>query len=302
VAATSLFLATKVEEHCRKVRELVIACCRVAQKNPTLIVDENTKDYWRWRDTIILNEDVLLELLCFDLTVESPYNILFRLLQYYGVEKQKKLRDSAWSFINDSFLTQACLLFRSREIAVAAVWYAARQTGIAFSDSESGKPWWEVQKVPLKQLKRTMNYMADFYANAPNGMGLKQGGESVYVSLRSPLDGDDDTKTRLMKEQTPVTPVPMEGSGSEVSVKREREEDVVTVRNRNGDVPVTNGTSSSRIPAAAQPNGESPTKKVKLDNGSAASALETTITASNGHPVAPEKEEDAGSEEGEVEE
>ena len=66
-AATALFLATKVEENCRKMRELVVACCRVAQKQPNLVVDEQNKEYWKWRDTILHNEDVLLEALCFDL-------------------------------------------------------------------------------------------------------------------------------------------------------------------------------------------------------------------------------------------
>lgn len=48
VAATALFLATKVEESCRKMKEMVLAFCRVAQKNPNLIIDEQSKDFWRW--------------------------------------------------------------------------------------------------------------------------------------------------------------------------------------------------------------------------------------------------------------
>jgi protein BUR2 len=310
VAATALFLATKVEEHCRKVRELVIACCRVAQKNPNLKVDENTKDYWRWRDTIILNEDVLLELLCFDLAIESPYNILFGLLQYYGVEKQKKLRDSAWSFINDSNMTQTCLLFTSRTIACAALWFAAKQTGIAFSDDQRGRPWWEVQRVPLKQIRKALNYMADFYTNAPSGFQLKPGSESIYAGLRSPPDADDldDNRTRLMKEQTPVTPVPMERSGSEMSLKREREDDGMA-KNGNGIGTSANGHPSSRIPAAAsmsssqqQPD-ERGVKRIKLDDGSVAAATTAppATTIGNGTSAA-ENDDDAGSEEGEVEE
>lgn len=61
VAATATFLATKVEENCRKMKELVVACARVAQKDPSLLIDENSKEFWRWRDTILHNEDVLLE-------------------------------------------------------------------------------------------------------------------------------------------------------------------------------------------------------------------------------------------------
>jgi protein BUR2 len=60
-AATALFLATKVEESCRKMKEIVLACCRVAQKNPNLVIDEQSKDFWRWRDCILYNEDVLLD-------------------------------------------------------------------------------------------------------------------------------------------------------------------------------------------------------------------------------------------------
>ena len=302
VAATALFLATKVEEHCRKVRELVIACCRVAQKNPNLVVDENTKDYWRWRDTILHHEDVLLEILCFDLTIESPYNEMFRLLQFYGVEKQRKLRDAAWSFINDTHLTQACLLFTSRTIACAAVWFAASQTGTQFEDDAQGRPWWETQRVPLRHVRRAMEYVADFYANAPGGLMLKgqtPGGESVYSRMKGD-DGLEGTRVRNLS-LTPALASP-EGAGSEASAngKRAREEEDTAMSNGNGNgngtipvrVPNTNGTAS-RIPAAAREamNGEGVAKRQKVDE---------PIGATNG--TSAPAHDDAGSEEGEVEE
>jgi protein BUR2 len=315
VAATALFLATKVEEHCRKVRELVIACCRVAQKNPNLIVDENTKDYWRWRDTILYNEDVLLELLCFDLTIESPYNVLFTLLQYYGVEKQKRLRDAAWSFINDSHMTQACLLFTSRTVACASVWFAAKQTGTQFEDDAQGRPWWEAQKVSTKTLRKALAYMGEFYTNTPTGMQVKgggSGGESVYAALKSsPLDGREveDDATRLRKSVTPMlmTPVRGERSGSEISVagKRAREEDEEAGKvNGNGNgvpaVPVANGIS--RIPAAGreQANGDHPSKRQRTAETEGAPGGVEAGTSQRTAPVV--VDEDAGSEEGEVEE
>lgn len=135
------------------MKELVIACCRVAQKNPNLLVDEQTKDFWRWRDTILYNEDVLLETICFDLTIESPHKLLFDMLVYHGVEHHKRLRNAAWSFINDSNLTQLCLLFTSRTIAAAALYCGARLCEVAFQD-EDGKPWWEIQHVALRDIDR----------------------------------------------------------------------------------------------------------------------------------------------------
>lgn len=206
------------------MKELVIACCRVAQKNPNLLVDEQTKDFWRWRDTILYHEDVLLETICFDLTIESPYKILFDMLKYFGMEHNKRVRNAAWTFINDSHATQLCLLFTSRTIAAAALYCGARLCDVSFPD-EDGKPWWETQYVKLKDMRRACNYMASIYEKAP----VKEGMENIYVGLRTAEDGDTiSAATRLRISQTPMSPaassVSVEPTGSEQGVKRPREE------------------------------------------------------------------------------
>lgn len=198
LGATALFLATKVEESCRKMKDIVIACCRVAQKNPNLIVDEQSKDFWKWRDTILQNEDVLLEVLCFDLTIEAPHKQLYDMLKFYGVHHNKQLRNAAWAFVTDSNQTQLCLLSSSRTIAAAALYCAARQSNVAFPDNPRGQPWWEVQHVRLKDMLRACTYMAYNYEHAPGKAGgPPDGGQSIYVGLfgsggsdsTSPQDG-----------------------------------------------------------------------------------------------------------------
>jgi len=299
IAATSLFLATKVEETCRKIKELVIACCRVAQKNPHLLVDEQTKDFWRWRDTILYNEDVLLEVLCFDLTIESPYRILADLIKHYHASHNKRLRDSAWSFINDSNMTQLCLLFTSRTIACAALYCGAKHANIAFED-EQARPWWEVQQTTLLDIRQACNYMANFYISASGG--LKMGSDSMYMNLLSPTDGSEsEHRTRLKRSQTPMTPVKIERSGSEMSLKRSRHEDDEEQKEReNGrekGEAVTNGhpplPDISVQPAAQGADGRT-VKKMKIEDVPGAAARPQNGTK--------EDEDDAGSEEGEVEE
>ncbi|KAF2096978.1 cyclin-like protein [Rhizodiscina lignyota] len=231
VAAISLFLATKVEEHTRKIKELIIGCCRVAQKNPALIVDDQTRDYWRWRDTILLNEDVVLEVLCFDLTIESPYKILFELVKYYNVSRNHKLRDAAWSFINDSSLTQMCLLYPSRTIACAALYVGAKHADFGLPD-EQGKPWWTVQRAKLRDMRRACNYMASWYGKSHLKPGM---GESAYTGLRTPEDGDEENAKTRLRGDGPIAVSParsatsggfgMERSESQQSLKREREDD-----------------------------------------------------------------------------
>ena len=236
------------------MKEIVIACCRVAQKNPTLLVDEQTKDFWRWRDTILLNEDVLLETICFDLTVESPYKILYEMLKQLGAAHTKPLRSAAWSFLNDSTTTQLCLLFPSRVIAAAALYCAAKHCQFAFTDDKAGRPWWEVMNVSLRDIKRACNYMADVYierrgesnnadassgnANPGDGSdGTKAGAggsgidgstggggdgsgrNSIYIGLHTPEDGDNEsTKTRQQRQLESSSPT---GAGS---AKRARED------------------------------------------------------------------------------
>ncbi|KAF2473298.1 cyclin-like protein [Lindgomyces ingoldianus] len=185
IAATALFLATKVEENCRKMKELVIACVRVALKDPNKLVDEQTKDFWKWRDTILYSEDVLLETICFDLSIEPPYKTMYEMLKYYGIEHNKRLRNASWAFLSDSCLTELCLLFTSRTIAAASLFAGARMAEVDIP-GENGKPWWEVQHVKLRDIRRACNMMADIYeATAP-----KDGERSIYVGLHTPEDAD----------------------------------------------------------------------------------------------------------------
>jgi hypothetical protein len=192
MAATSLFLATKVEENCRKMKELVVACVRVAQKDPNKIVDEQDTEFWRWKDNILHNEDLLLEAICFDLNLDPPYKALFELLVYFGEENNKRLRNAAWAFVNDSYLTMLCLLFSSKTIAASALYAAAKHCAVGFPDDDSGRAWWNALGVDLKSIRKVCNTMADMYENAPS-KGARDGG--IYE--RTPEDGDEaGAKTR----------------------------------------------------------------------------------------------------------
>ena len=206
VAAAALFLATKVEENCRKMRDLVVACVRVAQKQPAKDVDEQDKEFWRWRDTILALEDRLLEALCFDLRLEPAYAPLYAGLVRFGAgggdRHSKALRNAAWAFVNDSCLTPLCLLWPSRTIAAAAIYAAARHVGARLPDDAAGRPWWEVMGVELKAIRRACNFMTAVYEHAPlkgGAAGGEGGGESMYQ--RTPEDGDEvSAKTRLRAE------------------------------------------------------------------------------------------------------
>ncbi|OAF62201.1 hypothetical protein VC83_01194 [Pseudogymnoascus destructans] len=168
IAATSLFLATKAEENCRKTKEIVIAVAKVAQKNANLVIDEQSKEFWRWKDSILLYEETMLELLTFDVVLESPYSHLQSILQQLGLEHDKALRNIAWAFLNDSQMTTMCLRMGPRDVAVAAVYFAARYNGEKIPD-EGGRPWWVRAGGDEERIGEAVAVVQEFYAENPLG-------------------------------------------------------------------------------------------------------------------------------------
>ena len=293
----------------------MIACCRVAQKNANLIVDEQSKDYWRWKDTILLNEDVLLENLCFDLTIDPPHKIFYEYLKQHGVEHHRELRNAGWAFLNDAILTQLCLLFPSRTIAAAALYCAARHCTVALPDHPPDLPWWDTHGVSLTDIRAACNYMVDCYEHTP----LRPGMEAIYNNLRSPDDAEaeggsevregengDEERIRLRVERTPLTPGPggvMERSvsaESEGNRKRRRDGETAELmgngnwhRNRNG---YENGDASVSHPREKRTKMEVP-ERTKMD--------EETTRVKNGDVLNANgklDEEENVSEEGELDE
>ncbi|KAF6225697.1 hypothetical protein HO133_009697 [Letharia lupina] len=337
MAATCLFLAYKVEECVRKMKELVVACVRVAQKDPHKNVDEQDKEYWRWRDNILQYEDLLLEAICFDLSLEPPYKTLFDLLMQFEQGDNKKLRNAAWAFVNDSCLTTLCLLFPSRTIAASALYAAAKHCDVAFPDDARGRPWWEVIDVDVGSIRRACNYMASIYESGPAKAGKESG---MYE--RTPGNGDereDKTRSAGVKIEDGrssggsndglASPMVVSPKGSQAGAKRGRQEegeaeteqapsvngagheanghainqDGSRKRQKVKEEPSRNGFApqpeQGPIPhrPTTAPNSEQPTDAAQPDGAAVALARDTKVEVGL---ESPQLEED-GSEEGEVE-
>jgi len=189
IAATALFLATKTEENCRKTKEIVIAVAKVAQKNASLIIDEQSKEYWRWRDSMLLYEEVMLEILTFDVVLQSPHTILYDQLQKLQIEDNKPLKNVAWAFLNDSCLTTLCLLMPAKDIAIGAIYFAAKFLGDTIPDDENGGPWWEQLGGDPDKIIRAVGVLSEFWSDNP----LKRA-ENPYGESAS--SGDDLDRTR----------------------------------------------------------------------------------------------------------
>lgn len=187
MGATCLFLATKVEETNRRLRDVAISCTKIASKNLKLVVDEQSKDYWRWRDIILLNEDILLEALCFDLTLDSPYSLLSNYVDKLGVGHLTALKKCAWAFVNDSCRTTLCIMFPTKVISAAAIYWASKYTKNDIPASPLGETaWWDLIDVDKSAIKEACNIMADLYESL---LGSYQADVTQkYMRVTSPQD------------------------------------------------------------------------------------------------------------------
>lgn len=235
------------------MKEIVVACVRVALKDPNKLVDEQTKDFWKWRDTILYNEDVLLESLCFDLSVTSPYKPMYEMMQYLNLHHDKKLRNAAWAFLSDADSTQMCLLYNSRTIAAASLYAAAKHVGADIpADPRDGKPWWEVQYVKLADMRRAVGLMVEIYAQSPS----KKGESIDYGSLgNSPEIFGTDTPASAAHGEASQSQSQAQQLQQQSQAENPRTGEDVTM---GGTEPVLNGTSANASGdnnAAASPTG-----------------------------------------------
>lgn len=163
IAGAALLLATKITEHHRKLRDFAVLFTKIAQHNPKLNVDEQSPEYWKWRNSLVLNEELLLETLCFDLTLDDPYAILKDILTKYGLNNQKYFHRASHQFINDACRTVLYLLYSTQTVVSAAVYWASHILKTPVENPETGKAFWEDLGIEESQLVEACDLIADIY-------------------------------------------------------------------------------------------------------------------------------------------
>ncbi|KAK9475289.1 cyclin-like protein [Dipodascopsis tothii] len=169
IGATCLFLAVKTEETGRKLQDIVVACCRVARKDDKLLVDEQSKDFWRWKDVILFREELLLEALCFDLYLENPFDLLNRYMRTFSLANTEGLSKSACAFINDSCRTTLCLQHPPKVIAAAALHCAITMNPNSKIPPEpgTGRQWYDQVGVSMDEITSACGIITEVYDTRP---------------------------------------------------------------------------------------------------------------------------------------
>ena len=145
VATTCLFLASKVEETPKKLKDVVIECRKVQLKTETGL-DPESREFWECKEKVLISERILLQTLGFDLTVEHAYRPLLAYVK--AIKGTRDLAQVAWNFINDSLRTTICLQYPARCVSAASAFLAAgylaqkhHKKGFELPLHQGSRPW-----------------------------------------------------------------------------------------------------------------------------------------------------------------
>jgi cyclin T len=188
IATTCLFLAGKVEETPKKLRDIIMVTEQMRHKDsvpPKRPLDPEGAEFDELREKILTHELIVLQTIAFDMTIEHPYKYL--LMYVKQIQGNRNLAQVAWNFVNDSLRTTLCLQFKPQLIASAAIYLASKFLKYPLP-AEGPKPWWEVFHAKQEDLENISNQILDLY-DAPNSLGKP--GPSDPISSSSKMEVKD---------------------------------------------------------------------------------------------------------------
>ncbi|MCL7033135.1 hypothetical protein MKW94_006947, partial [Papaver nudicaule] len=153
VATVCMFLAGKVEETPRPLKDVIVVSYEIInKKDPAAAQKIKQKEvYEQQKELILLGERVVLATLDFDFNLFHPYKPLVEAIKKFKVA-QNALAQVAWNFVNDGLRTSLFLQFKCHHIAAGAIFLAAKFLKVKLP-SDGEKLWWQEFDVTPRQLE-----------------------------------------------------------------------------------------------------------------------------------------------------
>ncbi|WOL05099.1 cyclin-T1-3-like [Canna indica] len=200
IATVCMFLAGKVEETPRPLKDVILVSYEIIHKKDPAAVQriKQREVYEQQKELILLGERLVLATLGFDLNVQHPYKPLVEAIKKFKIA-QNALAQVAWNFVNDGLRTSLCLQFKPHHIAAGAIFLAAKFLKVKLP-SDGEKVWWQEFDVTPRQLEEISNQMLELYEQ--NRPASSHGNETEASSAsganhrapaRAPVDVEEPT-------------------------------------------------------------------------------------------------------------
>ncbi|KAK7269278.1 hypothetical protein RIF29_22000 [Crotalaria pallida] len=162
VAASCVWLASKLEESTRKARQVIIVFHRMECRRENLAMEQldlYSKKYVDLKTELSRTERHILKEMGFICHVEHPHKFISSYLA--TLETPPELRQEAWNLANDSLRTTLCVRFKSEVVACGVVYAAARRFQVPLPENP---PWWKAFDADKSGIDEVCRVLAHLYS------------------------------------------------------------------------------------------------------------------------------------------
>lgn len=235
VAASSVWLASKLEENPRKARQVIIVFHRMECRREVLPIehlDLFSKKFSELKVEVSRTERHILKEMGFVCHVEHPHKFISNYLA--TLETPLELRQEAWNLANDSLRTTLCVRFKSEVVACGVVYAAARRFQIPLPENP---PWWKAFDAEKAGIDEVCRVLAHLYS-LPKAkyISVCKDGTSFTFSSKS-VDSQPQSTPKEVPQSSPqannnttvpneaLAPIIPESGGSKVKAALDRLKD-----------------------------------------------------------------------------
>ncbi|XP_020602652.1 cyclin-L2-like [Orbicella faveolata] len=159
----SIFLAAKIEESPRRIRDVINVFHHIKQRRNGRTIQPMEymgNSYFSLKNQVIKAERRILKELGFCVHVKHPHKVIIMYLQILDSQTNTPLAQKAWNYMNDSFRTNIFVRYPPETIGCACIFLSARQLGISLP---TRPPWWELFGAKLEDLEEISLTLLSLY-------------------------------------------------------------------------------------------------------------------------------------------
>ncbi|CAO3638187.1 unnamed protein product [Mucor hiemalis] len=215
ISVTCLFVASKVEETTKKLKDVLVAVHSVKhpdskELDPELISEDRKRKF-------IGFEKMLLETVCFDFQLRHPFEYIIKFVKwiqvFQGSLDSKPLAKKAYQLAVDSYKTVLSVEYPAHTIAGGCIYLASRllrEQNSAFNGLAENAPWDQYFLSRMEDIEDVAQQILDLYiytnSSAKNDLSLYT---TIKISLneqaqaRGPDPVMDEITQQEMKARIP---------------------------------------------------------------------------------------------------